>query len=91
MTVDSKGVHTIEIPKRPPTTWAQTIHAVIFFFVFIFGCLMINASQFIFLLPLRFLPLASARPLYETGIRLSKGAFGTLLSKSLGTPPLAYL
>ena len=91
MTVDHKGVHTIEIPNRPPRTWAQTIRSTTFFVVFIFGCLMINASQFVFLLPLRFLPLASAKPLYGTGIRLSKGAFGTLISKSLGPPSLAYL
>ena len=91
MTVDSKGVHTIEIPNRPQRTWAQTIHATMFFVVFIFGCLMINVSQFVFLLPLRFLPLASARPLYGTGIRHSKGAFSTLLSKSLSPPSLAYL
>jgi hypothetical protein len=51
---------------------------------------MINVLQFAFLLPLRFLPLLSVKSLYGTGIRLSKGAFGTLLSKSLGPPPLAY-
>jgi 1-acyl-sn-glycerol-3-phosphate acyltransferase len=40
---------------------------------------MINASQFVVLLPLRCLPLALAKSLYHAGIRLSKGAFGTLL------------
>jgi hypothetical protein len=84
MAVDRKHVHTIEIPSRPPSTWAQTVHAILYFIVFNFGCVMINASQFVFLLPLHFLPLDSAKSLYGTGIRLSKGAFGTLLSKSLG-------
>jgi len=90
MTVDSKGIHAIEILNRPPRTWGQMAHAMIFFIVFNFGCIMVNASQFVFLLPLRFLPLVSAKSLYSTGIRLSKGAFGTLLSKSPSTGlPLA--
>jgi hypothetical protein len=78
-----KGIHTIEIPNRPPRTWAQTFHALTYFIVFNFACLMINVSQFIFLLPLRFLPLPLAKSLYGAGIRLSKGAFGALLSKSV--------
>ena len=89
MAVDSKSIHSIEIANRPPRAWAQTVHAMIYFIVFNLGCLMINASQFVFLLPLRFLPLRSAKSLYGTGIRLSKGAFGALLSKSF-RPPLAY-
>jgi hypothetical protein len=82
MTVDSKCIYATEISNRPPKTWAQTTHAIVYFLVFNLGCLMINASQFV-LLPLRFLPLASAKSLYHTGIRLSEGAFGSLLSKSL--------
>lgn len=88
--VDGKGIHTIEVANRPPRAWAQTVHAAIYFIVFNFGCIMINLSQFAFLLPLRFLPLHSVKSLYGAGIRLSKGAFCTLLSKSLGPPPLAY-
>jgi hypothetical protein len=45
-------------------------------------------SQFVFLLPLRFLPFAPAKSLYDAGIRFSKGAFGTLLSKCLS--PLGF-
>lgn len=75
------GIHGTQIHNRPPRTWTQTAHAIVFFLVFISGCLMINAAQFVFLLPLRFLPLASARSLYYAGIRLSEGAFATLLSK----------
>ena len=74
-------IHATQIHNRPPRTWTQTTHAVVFFLVFISGCLMINAAQFVFLLPLWFLPLASAKSLYYAGIRLSEGAFGTLLSK----------
>ena len=87
---DRKGIHAIQIANRPPRAWAQTVHAILYFVVFNFGCIMINVLQFAFLLPLRFLPLLSLNSLYGTGIRLSKGAFGTLLSKSLGPPPLAY-
>ena len=74
-------IYATEIPNRPPRTWAQTTHAILYFLVFNLGCLIINASQFVFLLPLRFLPLASTKSLYHAGIRLSEGAFGTLLSK----------
>jgi hypothetical protein len=80
--VVSKSIYATQIPDRPPRTWAQTAHAITYFIVFNLGCLMINASQFVVLLPLRCLPLALAKSLYHAGIRLSKGAFGTLLSKS---------
>lgn len=83
MAVVSKSIHATQIPDRPPRIWAQTAQAIAYFIVFNLGCLMINTSQFIVLLPLRCLPLALARSLYHAGIRLSKGAFGTLLSKSL--------
>ena len=91
MRVVNKGIHPIEIPNRPARTWAQTIHSTIFFVVFIFGCIMVTASQFLFLLPLRFIPLPSARKLYGTGIRLTKDAFGTLLGKSQSPLSLAHL
>ncbi|KAH9178884.1 acyltransferase-domain-containing protein [Lactarius sanguifluus] len=71
--------YAIEIAKRPPRTWSQTIHAMIFFVVFNLGCLMINLSQFVLLLPLRFLPLPFADSIYHAGIRLSKGSFSALL------------
>ncbi|KAI0047800.1 acyltransferase-domain-containing protein [Auriscalpium vulgare] len=40
---------------------------------------MLNVSQFAILLPLRLLPWPWARSWHNTGVRLSKGAFGTLL------------
>lgn len=40
---------------------------------------MVNASQFVFLLPLRVLPFKWSRALYVDGIRYTKGAFGCLL------------
>lgn len=75
-------IHAIEIAKRPPHTWSQTIHATIFFAVFSLGCLMVNLSQFVALLPLCFLPFSFTNTIYDAGIRLSKGSFGTLLSES---------
>ena len=83
MSVDTKSIHATEIQGRPPRTWRQTAHAILYFFVFNLGCIAINVSQFVFLLPLRFLPFAPAKSLYDAGIRLSEGAFGTLLSKCL--------
>lgn len=73
------GIHATEIRHRPPRTWRQIVHAILYFFVFNLGCIVINASQFVFLLPLRFLPYVPAKSLYDAGIRFSKGAFGTLL------------
>ncbi|KAI0067914.1 acyltransferase-domain-containing protein [Artomyces pyxidatus] len=70
--------HTVEIAKRPPKTWGQTLQAIAFGFVFNFACLMINICQF-GLLPLRFLPNPRANALYDAAIRNSKGAFGALL------------
>ncbi|KAI0274899.1 acyltransferase-domain-containing protein [Gloeopeniophorella convolvens] len=40
---------------------------------------MINGSQFAFLLPLRLLPFPGAKAWYDTGVRLSKGSFATLI------------
>lgn len=73
--------YAIEIAKRPPHTWSQTIQAAIFFTVFSFGCLMVNISQFVALLPLCFLPFSFTNSIYDAGIRLSKGSFGTLLGE----------
>jgi hypothetical protein len=84
MTVDTKtNVYATEIQNRPPRTWRQIAYAIVYFFVFNLGCLAVNASQFLFLLPLRFIPFVQAKSLYDAGIRYSKGAFGTLLGKCL--------
>lgn len=40
---------------------------------------MVNLSQFVALLPLCFLPFSFTNTIYDAGIRLSKGSFGTLL------------
>ncbi|KAH7880506.1 acyltransferase-domain-containing protein [Lentinula edodes] len=80
MTVDSTtGIHSLPISQRPPTSWKQKLRALAFFFIFNLGCSMINASQFVFLLPLRLLPFKWSRSLYDEGIRYTKGAFGCLL------------
>ncbi|KII93343.1 hypothetical protein PLICRDRAFT_171111 [Plicaturopsis crispa FD-325 SS-3] len=73
------GLHTLEISARPAKTWSQTLNGVIFFIVFNLGNLMINSSQFAFLLPLRLLPFDWARVVYNEGIRYTKGSYGTLL------------
>jgi hypothetical protein len=83
MTVDTISIHATEIRDRPPRSWRQIAYGILFFFVFNLGCLAINASQFLFILPLRFIPLVSAKSLYDAGIRFSEGAFGSLLSECL--------
>ena len=77
-------LHELPIVQRPPKTWTQTLHAVLFIVFFDVGCLMVNGFQFTVLLPLRLLSVLSpqAKKLYDEGIRYSKGAFGTLLGKS---------
>ena len=88
MTADTKSnIYATEIRDRPPRTWQQIGYAILYFFVFNLGCLAVNGSQFLFLLPLRFIPFVPAKSLYDAGIRFSEGAFGTLLSKCLSSPP----
>ncbi|KAK0465370.1 acyltransferase-domain-containing protein [Desarmillaria tabescens] len=72
-------LYTLPISERPRQPWRRTFSAVLFFLVFNLGCLMDNASQFVFLLPLRLLPFGWSRALYVDGIRYTKGAFGCLL------------
>lgn len=72
----------LPISKRPPKTWSQTLNALLFIIVFDFANLMINAFQFVIVLPIRLIPVSSARNLYDEGIRYSKGAFGILLGSS---------
>ncbi|ETW87460.1 hypothetical protein HETIRDRAFT_31375 [Heterobasidion irregulare TC 32-1] len=73
------GLYVKKITERPPKNWAQTLNAIAFVVVFNFGCLMVNASQFAILLPLKLLPFEWASRWYDSGIRYSKGAFGALL------------
>jgi hypothetical protein len=80
MAVD-QGLHSFPISSRPPKTWSQILSAILFVVVFDIGCLMINATQFAFLLPLRLVPFQWARELYDEGIRYTKGAFAALLSE----------
>lgn len=86
----SAGLHAAEIRSRPPRTWWQTLHGVAFLLVFLFGCVMINGSQIVFLAPLKLLPFAWAGKVYYEGIRYSKAAFGTLLSMSSDTAVLRF-
>ncbi|KAF8912857.1 hypothetical protein CPB84DRAFT_472397 [Gymnopilus junonius] len=72
-------LYAIPIDKRPPKSWSRTIDAFLFFVLFNAGCILINASQFVFLLPLRILPFRWSRKLYYAGIRYTKGAFGCLM------------
>lgn len=76
-------LHTIPISSRPRRTWAQTAHGILFVVVFLFACLMINASQLVVILPLRLFPFRRARKLYYEGVRYTKGAFGALLGAFL--------
>ncbi|KAE9410871.1 hypothetical protein BT96DRAFT_846615 [Gymnopus androsaceus JB14] len=80
MTVDSSaGLYSLPVSQRPPTSLKQKLRAVAFFITFNLCCLTLNASQFVFLLPLRLLPFQWSRSLYEEGIQYTKGSFGCLL------------
>lgn len=83
MTVTTLQPHNLPISARPGTAWSRSIKAVLFFILFNFGCIMVNGSQFVFLLPLRILPFQWSRRMYNEGIRYTKGAFGCLLSMHL--------
>ncbi|TFK57392.1 acyltransferase-domain-containing protein [Heliocybe sulcata] len=72
-------VYALPISARPRRTWAQVVNGILFCIVFNLGCLMVNGTQFVFLLPLRLVPLNAAYKLYEAGIRYTKGAFAALL------------
>ncbi|KAL6304272.1 acyltransferase-domain-containing protein [Sparassis latifolia] len=72
-------LHTVKITERPRRTWLQTLHTTLFLFVFLLGCVMINSSQFVCLLPLKLFPSPRGQKMYTEGIRYSKGSFGTLL------------
>ena len=72
-------LHTLEINERPPKTWAQVLHGIVFLVVFLSGCITIHATQIFFLLPLKLVPGEWAKQAYETGIRETKGAFGKLI------------
>ncbi|KIM48017.1 hypothetical protein M413DRAFT_218056 [Hebeloma cylindrosporum] len=71
-------LYTIPINKRPPISWCRTFKALLFIILFNAACLMINGSQFVFLLPFRILPIRWSRKLYYAGIRYTKGSFGCL-------------
>jgi hypothetical protein len=72
-------LYKLEIPARPRRTWSQILNGVLFGVIFNLGCIMMNAFQFCCLLPLRLLPFAFAKRMYDAGVRLSKGSFGVLL------------
>lgn len=73
-------LHTIPIVERPPKTWFQLIHGIICLTVYLTGCVMVNATQLVFVLPLLLIPGKRARALHEEGVRYTKGAFGKLIS-----------
>ncbi|KAJ3499649.1 hypothetical protein NLJ89_g10079 [Agrocybe chaxingu] len=71
-------LYAIPINKRPPRTWDTILKAALFGILFSWACLMMNVTQFVFMLPLRVLPFRWSRKLYYAGIRYTKGAFGAL-------------
>jgi hypothetical protein len=83
------ALHTIPIAQRP--SQGRWLQAILFGVLFDLGCLSINLTQFLFL-PLRFLPLPSARELYERGINYTKGCFGILCGELeyIGMQPRAF-
>lgn len=72
-------LYAIPISARPPTPWKQTFKSIAFVILWFFASIMINGTQFVFLLPIRLLPFRSARSLYYEGIRWTKGCLGCLL------------
>jgi hypothetical protein len=78
------ALHTLPISGRPPNSWPQTVHGILFGILFDFALFMINGFQLVFLLPLLLLPFDWSRDLYEVGVRYTKGCFATLLSESDG-------
>lgn len=76
-------VYALPTDKRPPKPWSSFLYTALFIITFDVACLMINGSQFVFLLPLRILPFRWSKQLYNTGIRYTKGAFVCLQSEIL--------
>ena len=75
-------LHTIQVPHRPRKTVLQFLHGVAFLTVFNLCCILINAFQIMFMLPLKaFRYLDVAERAYDEGIRYTKGAFGVLISE----------
>ncbi|KAL5494708.1 hypothetical protein ACEPAI_169 [Sanghuangporus weigelae] len=71
-------LYMLPIASRPQKTWSQVVHAIIAGLVFFVGCVMIHATQLVFVIPLYFIPSTRARKLHEQGVKYSKGAFGKL-------------
>lgn len=74
----------IEISKRPPKTFTQKVLGIISLVVFLFGCISVNATQLLFVVPLALLPFPWAKEAHESGVRYTKGAFGILISQLFG-------
>lgn len=83
-----RPLYTIPINQRPRISWLRSFKALLFVILFDAACLMINGSQFVFLLPFRILPIRWARKLYYAGIRYTKGSFGCLQSLSSPCPSI---
>ncbi|KAH8110656.1 acyltransferase-domain-containing protein [Phellopilus nigrolimitatus] len=69
--------YAVPIAARPPKSWLQLAHGTVALALFLTGCVMIHATQLLFVLPLRLLP--GSRP-YEDGVRYTKGAFALLIT-----------
>ncbi|KIK98802.1 hypothetical protein PAXRUDRAFT_823470 [Paxillus rubicundulus Ve08.2h10] len=72
--------YQLPIYSRPPKTWTQTLNGTLFLLSFIPGCFMIHAFQLLFVLPLKLVPGALSKKLYDEGIRYTKGAFAALMN-----------
>ena len=80
------NLHAIPIPLRPPSDLRQRLLGLAFGLLFNTGCLMITASQILFLFPPRLLialvPIPSVQRLHEAGVRWTKDCFAKLLGKA---------
>jgi hypothetical protein len=88
--VERRELFELPIASRPSLTWRRRFIAVLFIIVFDLACLLLNGSQFVFLLPLRLLPFEWSRRWYKASIRYTKGSFCCLLSKSYLLPHTTF-
>ncbi|KAF9457097.1 acyltransferase-domain-containing protein [Collybia nuda] len=79
MSTKTPDLHNLPISQRPPLSWRRSCKAITFFILFNLGCLMVNATQILILLPIRAFPSRWSRDIYNDGIHYTKGAFGCLL------------
>lgn len=78
---NQQHIYSIPIKSRPTKSWFQVLYGTVSIVFFLTGCIMVNATQMLFVMPLRLIPDKRALELHETGVKYTKHAFGVLISK----------